>query len=280
MNYRIQPSQETFLTFASRVTRHLVLCSRMLGQEQRQAFVEKNRRLIFKQNLPQSLLTRLEAKEKIYSHFSSSEILEIVVSTQEEGNFNLKNNDSQFERYRVFSVKNTAGTLRPTVKGERREQKEGFFKQEKRIESSGYPRDENHKQGSYQSSGKQRKIWEIKSDKKKFSEETKKKLTIMSKFGFIKEEGKIACFFCLGPHISLKCNIYTEYEPNNQLCLETVNGIQMAYGFHNKKNCQHRLHKQYAFKVNSYQVNRQARVQSDNRQYSDNNSSWRILKRN
>ena len=111
MNYRLNSNYENFLTFSSRVTRHLLLCSRMFKSEKREDFIEKNKRLIFKQNLPQALLTKLEAKEKIYSQFTSSEILEMVVSLEEESTLNFKDNDTQFERYRLFSIRNESGTI-------------------------------------------------------------------------------------------------------------------------------------------------------------------------
>lgn len=267
MNYRLNPHHENFLTFASRCTRHLVLCSRMHKQEKREEFVESNRRLVFKQNLPQSLLTKLEAKEKIYSHFSSSEILEIVVSSEEECSLSFKNNDSQFERYRVFSIKNNSGTLRPQPKGEKKDRngRIGNFSQNK-IKS-----DEKFRES---------KILEIKSNDVNYSESTRKKLDILAKFGLAKPKNKVICFFCLGEHASVQCDIYTEYEPLNRLCIKTQEGKQWlegkgrVYGFHSQAKCKHRSHERYAFNVN-----RPSASQSNSRQGADN-SAWKILRKN
>ena len=257
MNYRLNPNYESFLSFASRVTRHLVLCSRMHKQEKREEFVEANRRLIFKQNLPQTLLTKLEAKEKIYSQFTSNEILEIVVSSEEESTLSYKHNDTQFERYRVFSMKSNAGTLRPKPKNGQKGNKGHFGKNIKKEENF-----------------RESKIFEIKNKEVNYSETRKKKLDILAKFGLVKPKNKVICFFCLGPHSSVQCDIYTEYEPLNRLCIKTQEGKQRVYGFHSQAKCKHRAHEQHAFNVN-----RQNAAQLNQRQ-NTGNSSWTTLKKN
>ena len=80
LNYRINVKYETFLSFASRVTWHLTLCERVHPISERKSFLEGHRWSIFKQNLPSNLLDEIERKEKLFTEYSSAEILEITVS--------------------------------------------------------------------------------------------------------------------------------------------------------------------------------------------------------
>ena len=91
---------------------------------------------------------------------------------------------------------------------------------------------------------------------------------------------KVICFFCLGEHASVQCDIYTEYEPLNRLCIKTQEGKQWVegkgkvYGFHSQAKCKHRSNERYAFNVN-----RPSASQSNSRQGADN-SAWKILRKN
>ena len=87
LNYRINIKYETFRSFASRVTRHLTLCARVHPISERKTFLEGHRRSIFKQNLPSNLLDKIERKEKLFTEYSSVEILEITVSYLEHNDF-------------------------------------------------------------------------------------------------------------------------------------------------------------------------------------------------
>ena len=82
----------------------------------------------------------------------------------------------------------------------------------------------------------------------------------------------------MGPHIAMKCTVYTEYEPNNVLCVKrTQEGKQKVFGFHSQANCKHQAHEQHAFVTNG--PSKQQSVQNP-RQDRQDNSTWRVLKRN
>ena len=79
-DYKINLKYESFLSFSSRVTRHLTLCARMYAEKDRRVFIELHRKNIIKLNLPTSLVEEVEKKEALLSEYTSSEPLEIVVS--------------------------------------------------------------------------------------------------------------------------------------------------------------------------------------------------------
>ena len=104
MSYRINPSFESFLSFSSRIFRHLLLCSRLKAAEDRSAYVERHRAKILKQNLPRPLLEEVERKESIYRPFSSSELLDHVVTYMQHSTFDGREVADAFEQYKVFGI--------------------------------------------------------------------------------------------------------------------------------------------------------------------------------
>ena len=59
----------------------------------------------------------------------------MVVSLEEESTLSFKDNETQFERYRLFSIKNDSGTLRTRNNGNNNRKKDEFFghKYEKHV---------------------------------------------------------------------------------------------------------------------------------------------------
>ena len=81
---------ESYLEFSSRAFRHLKLCSRLQPVGQRERYIEDRRVKILKNNLPQTVLDEILKKEMIFQNFSSTEILDHMISYchKEKGSIN------------------------------------------------------------------------------------------------------------------------------------------------------------------------------------------------
>ena len=104
LNYKVNLKFESFLSFSSRVTRHLALCARMYPDRDSRDFIEIHRRNIIKLDLPTILIEEIEKKEALFSEYSSGELLEIIVSYLEHNEIDPSNFDRMSENYRVYAT--------------------------------------------------------------------------------------------------------------------------------------------------------------------------------
>ena len=223
LNYRINTRYETFLSFASRVTRHLTLCSRVRPEENRQTFLEMHKRSIFKQNLPSSLLDDIERKEKLFTEFSSKELLEITVSFLEHNEFSDETIKKNFEKYRVYTMRSVGN-------------EEGLVRKPGNIEKKKYVKNKQVKKKIQQVTQPEIASKTLKTP----TEASKIKLKILSDLGIKSDD--VICFMCLGPHLRAKCGIYGSqipYSNGNELCVQTVGNQKVAFGFHPRETCKH-----------------------------------------
>ena len=224
LNYRINIKYETFLSFSSRVTRHLTLCSRVKPENERKAFIEMHRRGIFKQNLPTQLLDEIERKEQIFTNYTSGELLEIIVSFLENNSYEDYSVQQNLERYKVYSLK----TLHNN----------GIFRKPAGpVKNTGF---RNNKHKSVKQIQQQPEDVVKKETTPTPSEASQKKLKILRDRG-VQFQG-IICFACLGPHLRSKCPFYNKavpYSENDKLCTRQISNNQFAFGFHPIGSCKH-----------------------------------------
>ena len=99
---------ESYLEFSSRAFRHLKLCSRLQPVGQRERYIEDKRVKILKNNLPQTVLDEILKKEMIFQNFSSTEILDHMISYchKEKGSIN------QFDKYDVNLIRSKPTTIK------------------------------------------------------------------------------------------------------------------------------------------------------------------------
>ena len=215
MSYRINPSFESFLSFSSRIFRHLLLCSRLKAAEDRSAYVERHRAKILKQNLPRPLLEEVERKESIYRPFSSSELLDHVVTYMQHSTFDGREVADAFEQYKVFGINQVKhaepGRLRNSFK------------------------DKDYSEGS------QKKEPKDFSDKSVLHPSIRAKFDKLASFG-IDTRAAPVCFMCMGHHLRKNCSVYPRtigYADDDSLCTKIVNDKLMVFGFHPKESCKH-----------------------------------------
>ena len=79
MGIRKQSSQ-TMFQFANHCRKLLSLCSRRIPEEEQTKFIEGHLTRLIKNNLKKSILDEVERKEIIFSHFTSTELLDFVLA--------------------------------------------------------------------------------------------------------------------------------------------------------------------------------------------------------
>ena len=220
LSYTHDKNIENFLEFASKVYRHLKLCSRLKAKEDRPIYIEQNLRKILKRNLPLKLLDAIEAKESLYTAFTSKEILDHYVSyihNQTEGRVD-------HSKYNVFALKVRTQPATVRTKGKR---------DTKKFSPTNKASPKTNGKVPYQQ-GDKKKIFEIKNQGKKTpkpSEASQKKIDKLKKFGI--DTTYPLCFLCLKKHPFFKCTQYKGVKMSEELCIKN----NKPMGFH--EVCKH-----------------------------------------
>ena len=177
----------------------------------RSDFIETHRRSIFRANLPLGLEKEVEQKESIYSHYTSTELLGIVVSFCETNKAEYDSFD-EISRYRVYGVQKQP----PVVKGILRK-----------------PKVKNINVGN-----KNKNINAV--EKKNLLPSSQERIKTLQNLGISGENSSMVCFLCLGPHRKYECK---NYDPAGKLtqdmCVNHINGSEYAFGFHGRESCKH-----------------------------------------
>ena len=227
VNYKINSRYESYLSFASRVTRHISLCARRHPESARAEYIENHRRAVFRGNLPTGLLEEVDRKESIYSRYTSSELLGIVVSYCENNMANYDQFD-ELSKYKVYGVKQpelNSGTLRKP-------------KQKSVRKVSANPAEEN------------RLVKQVSQAAPKITQQSEARLKCLKDLGVPLKQAEIVCFLCLGKHSKRSCTIYA---PDSKLtlnpCILQIGGSDYVFGFHEKQSCRHGSRAQFGRKV-------------------------------
>ena len=228
LSYTHDKSMESFLEFASKVYRHLKLCSRLKQKDERSAYIEHNQRKILKRNLPLKLLDAIESKESLYTAFTSKEIIDHYVSwihNQTEGRID-------HNKYNVFAMK--VKTQPATVRTKSSSQKVN----KKRFGSNN--KQDSEKEFKNVKSFKGRKVMQLRDDKEKTnkripSEASQKKLNKLKEFGI--DVSYPICFLCLKKHPIAKCILYKGVKLSDELCIQKEGGKDKPMGYH--EECRH-----------------------------------------
>jgi len=203
-----QENEETFLEFASRVYRHLKLCSRLKDIKSRAEYIETNRCKILKNSLPPPVLESVLRKESLFNSFSSRELLDHVVSFSHQSKSRYKS-----DLFSVRKIHTKGGTLRTgdTV---------GYNGDNK-------PRPVNNRfSKSYESHMANRKF------------PTKQYINYRAEIEKL-DLPKVTCFKCLGGHFMDQCQVYKYCALSDKMCYANVQGKKLAMGFHRKTDCKH-----------------------------------------
>ena len=251
LNYKINLTYESFLSFSSRVTRHLALCSRIYPAKDRKDFIEVHRRSVIKLNLPVSLVDDIEKKESLFSEYSSAELLEIIVSYLEHNELSDCNLDRSTDSYHVYATQfNPQGTFR----------RDGVMNNfQSRSDKTDKSDNRGRSQSRGRSQGKSQKVKKVTTFTEKpcvvekihtivasppprnFKPPSKANLertNILKGFGLDNEKENI-CFMCLGNHIRPHCKIYPRDVEYSEICKSNINGESYIFGFHPKAACKH-----------------------------------------
>ena len=203
-----QEIEETFLEFASRVYRHLKLCSRLKNVKVRAEYIETNRCKILKNSLPPQVLESVLKKESLFNSFTSRELLDHVVSYSHQSKTRYKS-----DHFSVRKINTKSGTLRTGDKG----LKNGDMR----------PRSINSR-----------------FNKKYVPDMATQKIPAKRFVNYRAEIDKldlpkISCFKCLGGHFMDQCTVYKYCPLADKMCYADVQGKKVAMGFHKKVHCKH-----------------------------------------
>ena len=83
LSYRLE-KDETMFTFAARCKKHLHICSKTLSPSERNDYCESHLRRLIRQNLSQELALEVTRKESVFSPFSSTELLDIIMEANKK----------------------------------------------------------------------------------------------------------------------------------------------------------------------------------------------------
>ena len=223
LNYRINTKYESFLTFASRVTRHISLCARRHPEAARKEYIESYRCQVFRSNLPVGLLETVDQKESIYSKYNSTELLNIMVSFTENHSPNYEQQD-ELNKYRVYGIK--AANQPEVTKGPLRKPKGNQKKPFQKAVNQTLKGSLQKKTG------------------------TGAKLQILKDLGLQLKQGEPVCFLCLGPHYKRDCTVY---KPDTTLtekpCMLKIGTKDFVFGFHDRQVCRHGSQSRYGKEV-------------------------------
>ena len=226
LNYKINLKFESFLSFSSRVTRHLTLCARMFPDKDRRNFIELHRKNIIKLNLPTTLMEEVEKKEALFSEYSSSELLEIVVSYLEHNEIDPHNFDRMSENYRVYATAfSSQGTFRK-AQGKNEMDKTPKKEKYKRVKQILHKGDQPPLNTPPQQNSNNF-----------YSEGTKQRLELLKSRGLQVEP--VICFMCLGRHRRSACPHYDQKVEYGDLCTKVISGANYGFGFHARTACTH-----------------------------------------
>ena len=252
-NYRINQQVETFLSFASRVTRHLSLCARLESAENREQFIESFRIRILKANLPYDLQKKIDAKERLYTAYNSNELIDIMISHSER-----TGKSSAENPFRVYSIRRD-GENREKPATTLRVKKRPTSKESKDANASRQNKNAANARGNRYVNARGR-------DSNRFASKTGPRVAALRKGEFDTNKGsaplrpktdtkkykdilqklKVSysgaiCFLCLGPHLAPVCDIYkTKLNPVTKLCHSITGHTLTIFGWHDAP-CKHEL---------------------------------------
>lgn len=301
--YRIAEA-ETFLEFSSRTYRHLKLCARLKAPEERAAYIERNRCVLLKQNVPGNILETIVKKEQVFRAFSSQEILDHVISGFHNKQSNKK---KEIEQYAVFSVSadkfttNAAGTGQLRAPKEDKEEKKTFHQKSYPTKSllteqnRRFPGQQRGRGGNYTANsryvgpepritdnGRLTSGWRGGSfiNRGNNSQGIRTNNTmgpnradILKKFGIDPN----VCWLCLGDHTRANCVEYKDVPPTRTMCVDNDN---MARGFHSRNHCKHKQNGHFTHRPGNYNSGRVTRrgISGGNRSQSGPSKVFRPYK--
>lgn len=226
LSYKHDKTIESFLEFSSKVYRHLKLCARLKPRDDRIQYIEQNQRKILKRNLPLKLLDAIEAKESLYTAFTSKEIIDHYVSwvhNQTEGR-------NEQNKYNVFTtrVKPVPATIR------NKQPQQSRFSKRSPKENSGSLVDKGN--------DKNNRVCEVKPKTNGInkipripSEVSKQKLNKLKSMGI--DVTYPICFLCLNKHSIYHCKQYKNVTVSDKLCTQIENNKEIPMGYHSE--CRH-----------------------------------------
>ena len=224
LSYRHDKSIESFLEFSSKVFRHLKLCARLKPKEERLQYIEHHQRKILKRNLPIKLLDAIEAKESLYTAFTSKEIIDHYVSWVH----NQSDGRGDQDKYNVFvtKIKPAPATLRSKSNenlNSEIKKRQGNKRNNKRFARNSRVNEVN---ANFRSTKKVPKLP---------CESSKEKLKQLQEMGVITTFP--TCFLCLDKHLLFNCKLYKDVKVSDKLCTQFKNGKEVAMGYHSE--CRH-----------------------------------------
>ena len=233
LNYKINSRYESYLSFASRVTRHISLCARRHPESARAEYIETHRRAVFRGNLPTGLLEEVDRKESIYNRYSSSELLGIVVSYCENNQASYDQFD-ELSKYKVYGIKSQPELKKGTLRKPK-------HKSIKRVVANSSP--ENHS------------VKQVSRDAPKITQQSAARLKCLKDLGLKLKTDEIICFLCLGAHSKRNCTVYApESLLTTSPCVMRVGEEDYVFGFHEKHSCKHGSRAKFGRKVSKQPV--------------------------
>ena len=197
----------------------------MYPEKDRRVFIELHRKNIIKLNLPTSLVEEVEKKEALFSEYTLSELLEIVVSYLEHNEIDPHNFDRMSENYRVYATSfSSQGTFRRS-QGKDEVDKKPRKAQHKRVKQIMHTGEQNPPSTPLPPSNF-------------YSEATKQRLELLKSRGLNVEP--VICFTCLGRHKRSACPHYDQKVEYGDLCTKVINEATYGFGFHARTACTHR----------------------------------------
>ena len=221
------PSEDLF-SFSSRITRHLSIVAKRLPEKDRDQYIEEGISKILRSHLPSEVAKTVEAKESLFSKFSSSEILDTYLYY----NNRLAQADEVEEQYDIFSnqVESNLRTGKTASRGR------GPRGPPSRPPSGrgGRGRESNRRVNELRRGGPSRGS-QYRGDnrnsapKREMSEKSRDKIKALGP----RYAGKRFCFSCLDLdnfHYSRNCPKGYQYSEN--LCYKMVGGRKIPHGYH------------------------------------------------
>ena len=232
--------------FSSKVRRHLSIVARRYPEEERDRFIEEGINKILRSHLPPAVARTVEAKERLFTQFSASEILDIYLSYNNQA-AQATEVEHQYEIFSNSTTRDTQASLRTSLKNSNRTRGQGTPGTGLRPEPGS--RKARYRQGRGRGRGQGGQVHEVQkpapggqrpgggqgpnqTDGARartygVSEASKKKIEALGD----KYRGKFFCFTCLDlqdPHVRRRCT--SGLTPSDTLCY--LNGA--PHGYHNQ----------------------------------------------
>ena len=209
---------ESIMDFVSRIQRHLRICGKRLPLEQRDEYLERHAKRLIEQSMDPEILAEVQKKESIFSPFTSTELIEFIMSrhNQVDQNVNQYNN--------VFLARRPSSQLR----------NEDSEKQRHSKQNKGKKPQKNHNFS--------KKIQAVSQapDVSKMTEKSKLKLQELGP-RFQNTNGPI-CFKCIdlkNLHLPKSCPLYSG-PVADKLCWKHEGGKRRPCGYHPPELCKER----------------------------------------